>query len=142
MKKFLFTALLTATAATASAADVGVSVSVSQPGLYGRIDIGNFPQPPQLIYPAPVIIRAAPVGVVRPPLYLHVPHGHAKNWRKHCRKYNACGQPVYFVQEDWYNNEYAPHYRKQHGRDEEEHGNDDHGNGKHKNKHKNKHGKD
>ncbi|MEP6657815.1 MAG: hypothetical protein ABJC33_11310, partial [Betaproteobacteria bacterium] len=32
------------------------------------------------------------------------------DWRKHCRKYNACGQPVYFVQENWYNDVYAARY--------------------------------
>jgi hypothetical protein len=32
------------------------------------------------------------------------------NWRKHCRKYNACGVPVYFVRHDWYerNVRYVP----------------------------------
>ena len=54
---------------------------------------------------------------MRQPIYLHVPPGHAKDWRKHCRKSNACGQPVYFVQEDWYNNVYVPRYR-----DRERHG--------------------
>jgi hypothetical protein len=64
----------------AIAADVGVSVQVGEPGFYGRIDIGNFPQP-QLIYLQPVVIEPVPVGVVPQPLYLHVPPGHAKNWR-------------------------------------------------------------
>jgi hypothetical protein len=64
-----------------------------------------------LIYAEPVVIQPVPVGVVRQPIYLHVPPGHAKNWRKHCGKYNACGQPVYFVQENWYNNVYVPRYR-------------------------------
>jgi uncharacterized protein YcfJ len=89
-------------------ADVGVSVSVSQPGLYGRIDVGHLP-PPQLVYAEPILIQ--PAATVTQPVYLHVPPGHAKNWRKHCRKYNACGQPVYFVQESWYNTVYMPHYR-------------------------------
>ena len=89
-------------------ADVGVSVSVAQPGFYGRIDIGNLP-PPQLVYAEPILIQ--PAAVVTQPIYLRVPPGHAKNWGKHCRKYNACGQPVYFVQESWYNNVYVPHYR-------------------------------
>src|SRR5215467_14135509 len=96
------------------AADVGVSVQVGEPGFYGRIDIGNFPQP-QVIYPHPVVIQAVPVGVVRQPIYLRVPPGHAKHWRKHCGEYNACGQPVYFVQERWYSEEYAPRYREGHG---------------------------
>jgi hypothetical protein len=95
--------------APALAADVGVSVSVGQPGFYGRIDIGNFPQP-QVIYPQAVVIQS--VAVMPQPIYLHVPPGHAKDWRKHCHKYSACNQPVYFVREDWYNNVYVPRYRE------------------------------
>ena len=101
--------------AQARAADVNVSVSVGQPGFYGRIDIGAFP-PPVLVYPEPVVVQPVPVGVVRAPLYLHVPPGHAKNWRKHCKKYDACGYPVYFVQERWYNEIYVPVYREKHGK--------------------------
>ena len=136
MKRLLFAlAVMTAVVTVpAIAADVGVSVQVGEPGFYGRIDIGNFPQP-QVIYPQPVVIQAVPVGVVRSPIYLHVPPGHAKHWRKHCREYNACGQPVYFVQDRWYDQEYVPRYREGHGRgDGERHGDDrgerhDHGNG-------------
>ena len=110
MNRLLIAAALAAATVPALAADVAVSVHVGQPGFYGRIDIGNFP-PPRLLYPEPVIIQPVRVGVVRQPIYLHVPPGHAKDWRKHCRKYNACGQPVYFVQENWYNNVYVPRYR-------------------------------
>ena len=111
MKSVLLAAALTATmvAAPAVATDVGVSVSVGQPGFYGRIDIGSFPRP-VLIYPQPIVIQPSPVVAWQQPIYLHVPPGHAKNWGKHCARYNACGQPVYFVQEDWYNSVYAPHY--------------------------------
>jgi hypothetical protein len=101
------------TTAPALAADVGVSVSVGQPGFYGRIDIGGFPQP-RVIYPQPVVIQAVPVAVVPQPIYLRVPPGHAKNWRKHCQKYDACNQPVYFLQGDWYNNVYVPGYQAKH----------------------------
>ncbi len=113
------------------AADVGVAVSIGQPGFYGRIVLGNMPQPP-VIYPAPVIIQTAPVGLVRQPIYLRVPPGHEKHWDKHCRKYNACGQPVYFVQENWYQNEYSVGNRGEHGNrndDHEKHGKG-HGKGK------------
>ena len=85
--------------APAGATDVGVSIGINQPGLYGRIDIGRFPQP-QLIVQQPVLIyqqRHRPQ-----PIYLHVPPGHRANWRLHCRAYNACATPVYFVQERWY----------------------------------------
>ena len=113
MQRALFIVVLAALAAPASGTDVGVSVSVGQPGFYGRLDLNNYPQP-MLVYPEPVVIQPVPVGVVRQPVYLHVPPGHARDWRKHCGKYNACGRPVYFVQENWYNTVYVPQYRDRH----------------------------
>lgn len=109
-RSFLLAAALLIAAVPAWSTDVGVSVSVGQPGFYGRIDIGRFPAP-QVIYPQPVIIAPTPVAVVQQPIYLRVPPGHYNNWGKHCRRYNACGQPVYFVQDDWYQHQYAPRYR-------------------------------
>lgn len=116
MIRLLIAATLTLVSASALAADVGVSVSIGQPGFYGRLDIGSFPGP-QLIYAEPVVIQPVPVGIVRRPIYLHVPPGHAKNWGKHCGKYSACGQPVYFVQDRWYNDVYVPRYHGRHGGD-------------------------
>jgi hypothetical protein len=84
---------------------VGVSIGINQPGVYGRIDIGNFPQP-RVVYPQPVVIVQSPVAMHQRPIYLYVPPGHQKNWAKHCGRYNACGQPVYFVQEDWVRERY------------------------------------
>ncbi len=115
MKHFLFTVMIVLFAVSAQAADVGVSVSVGQPGFYGRIDIGNAPQP-ELIYAKPIVVRQAPAGVVYQPIYLHVPPGHEKKWSKHCSKYNACNRPVYFVHDKWYNDVYVPHYQAQHGK--------------------------
>jgi hypothetical protein len=94
--------------------DVGVSVGINQPGFYGRIDIGSIGAPPVLIYPQPVVIARPATVVVQRPVYLHVPPGHAKHWRKHCGYYGACAQPVYFVQEGWYQQHYA--VRHDHGR--------------------------
>ena len=111
--KYVVSLLLAAATLPAFAADVGVSVSVGQPGFYGRIDIGNAP-PPVLIYPQPVVIQKVYVAQPPPPLYLHVPPGHAQKWSKHCHKYDACSRPVYFVKDDWYNNVYVPHYRQVH----------------------------
>ena len=88
---------------------VGVSVGINQPGVYGRIDIGNFPQP-AVVFAQPIVI--APPRVAVAPAYLYVPPGHQKNWAKHCAKYNACGQPVYFVQESWVRDRYE---EQQHG---------------------------
>ena len=98
-------------ATAAASAQVGVSVTVGQPGFYGHIDIGDMPQP-RVIYPQPVIIQHGPAY---PPMYLRVPPGHEKHWNKHCAEYNACGRPVYFVQNDWYENTYVPAYQKKHG---------------------------
>lgn len=97
----------------AAAADLGVSVSVGQPGFYGRIDIGGYPRPP-LVYPEPRIVHVVPA--YRPPVYMRVPPGHAKHWDRHCHKYAACGERVYFVRDDWYQREYRPFRRERHGR--------------------------
>lgn len=116
MKRLMLAAGLFALSAAvpAHAADVGVSISVGEPGFYGQIDIGNVPRP-VLVYPRPIVVQPAPVGVVAAPIYLRVPPGHAKHWSKNCAKYNACGRPVYFVQDRWYNEVYVPHYRREHG---------------------------
>lgn len=126
-----------------ASAQVGVSVSIGQPGFYGRLDIGNYPQP-QLIFEAPVIIRRA--QTVRSPIYLRVPPGHAKNWGKHCGAYSACSRPVYFVDDSWYENTYVPAYKSKHGKGRGEGGGGDRGgngkSGKGGNKHGKGHGKD
>jgi hypothetical protein len=109
--------------AVAHASDVRVGVSVSgevAPGVYGRVDIGNTPPP--VVYAQPVIIArpAHPVAVA--PVYLHVPPGHAKKWAKHCHKYNACGQPVYFVKSAEYEGGGKGNRKNKHGNG---HGRDD-----------------
>ena len=94
-------AVLFCMAAGAAHAQAYVNATVGgelAPGVYGRIQIGNAPPPP-LLYPQPVIIHQPAVVVPRSPIYLYVPPGHAKNWGKHCARYNACNQPVYFVKE-------------------------------------------
>lgn len=108
MNRYLLAAALVA-ATTSATADVSVSVNVGEPGFYGRIEIGTAP-PPHLIFAKPIVVRQA--NVARQPVYFHVPPGHEKNWRKHCGKYDACGRPVYFVQNNWYNDVYVPHHRK------------------------------
>ena len=107
MKKLCLWLALASCTLPATATDVGVSIGVSQPGFYGRIDIGSVAVPPVLVYPQPVVIAPPRTVVVGQPIYLRVPPGHAKKWSKHCAHYNACSQPVYFVQEDWYQRHYA-----------------------------------
>ena len=69
--------------------NVGVSIGINQPGVYGRIDIGNYPAP-AVVYAQPILI--APPRVALRPVYLYVPPGHQKHWAKHCAYYNACGR--------------------------------------------------
>ncbi len=95
-------------AASAHATDVGVSVSVGDSGFYGRIDVGTMPKPPPVVYQTPVVVQPAQFPAERPPIYLRVPPGHAKHWKKHCHKYDACGERVFFVEERWYSEVYAP----------------------------------
>lgn len=120
MKRLLCIAALALTTGPALAQ---VSIGIGQPGLFGRIDIGGFP-PPQLINAQPVYLERQRGREAPPPIYLHVPPGHQRNWRAHCREYDACGQPVYFVRDDWYNRTYRPRYQEMHGR---EHGFDGRG---------------
>ena len=101
------------TAAAPASAQTSVNLSVGQPGFYGQLNIGGFP-PPAVYYPQPVIIEQRVVGA---PVYLRVPEGHRRHWARHCAYYHACGRPVYFVQDNWYYNTYAPRYREQHYRD-------------------------
>ena len=132
MKIFMIATALAATftLTPAIAADVGVSISIGQPGFYGRLDIGDYP-PPQVIYRQPRIIER--VTIERPPVYLRVPPGHRKNWKKHCREYNACGERVYFVQNNWYQQQYVPRYREQQREYREQRGNDRQREGDHQN---------
>lgn len=124
MKQLFALAMILSALGTASAqTSIGVSIGINQPGVYGRIDIGNFPQP-QLVYAQPILVAPPVHFVQQQPIYLYVPPGHQKNWNKHCGRYNACGQPVYFVKEQWIRDRYESDH---HGRD-----GDDHGKGKDK----------
>jgi hypothetical protein len=120
MKLFPFAVILAVVSFQTHASDVGVSVSIGQPNFYGQIDIGGYP-PPQVIY------RQPRVSYDRPPLYLRVPPGHARNWDKHCGTYNACNQQVYFVKDNWYNNQYAPRYQERNSGYRDGHGDDRNG---------------
>ena len=121
--------------APALAGDVSVSVNLAAPGLYGQINIGGevpVPPAPELLLPRPVV--AVPVvmapGVAPPPaLYLHVPPGHERHWARHCHEYNACGRPVYFVSDRWYNEVYTPRWREHEHPHEEWRGHEEHDHG-------------
>lgn len=106
MKRILAFALAAAAAAPLAAQpQVGVSIGINQPGVYGHINIGELPRP-ALVLPRPMLIAPPPVHVERRPVYLYVPPTHQQNWRRYCGQYGACGQPVYFVQEQWVRERY------------------------------------
>lgn len=67
------------------------------PGVYGQISVGSNPIPP-IINTAPVVVGQAVVGA--PPMYLYVSNVEYRNWGRYCRRYQACGRPVYFVRVD------------------------------------------
>ncbi|MCY4755241.1 hypothetical protein [Pelomonas aquatica] len=111
----------------ARAADVAVSIGFSQPGVYGRVDIGRYPQP-VLVAPQPVYVGPP---VYAEPVYLWVPPEQRRDWRRYCYRYGACGAPVYFVQDGWYQQNVVVRYERerQHGwrgRDRDDWQDDDH----------------
>lgn len=129
-------------AGAAQAQDLYINGTVGgaiAPGVYGQINFGSRPPPP-VLYVQPMLIQRGPIA--EPPLYLYVPPGHSKNWRRYCVRYNACGRPVYFVQVNERNRWWAPpqggphsdHDRREdrgdrdnaprHGRGHEDHGRD------------------
>jgi hypothetical protein len=100
-----------------AATNIGVTIGLNAPGQYGRIDINNSPQV-QLVAPQPIIILPSPVAIHQRPIYLYVPQSHQANWGRYCRSYSACGQPVYFVQENWLRDEYRHKHDNRNGKKE------------------------
>jgi hypothetical protein len=149
MRVIAILAVLAAGSSYADGLDVRVMLSGQVvPGVYGQVNIGNA-SPPPVVYAQPVVIEAQ--SAPPPAIYLHVPPDHARNWRKHCREYNACNRPVYFVRSQEYEPEYQRHYQdhereremerqrfeererqdRERGHEHEDHGHghDDHGHG-------------
>jgi hypothetical protein len=109
IKRFATFAFAALAAASASAqTNVGVSIGIHQPGVYGRIDIGNA-GPPPVVYAQPMVIAPSRVANYQQPVYLYVPAPQQANWGRYCGRYAACGQPVYFVQERWVSERYEEH---------------------------------
>src|ERR1700722_8912581 len=123
MRVITLVAVMYAGIGGAQAGDLDIRVMLSgqvAPGVYGQVQIGND-RPPPVVYAQPMLIE--PQDAPPPPVYLHVPPGHARNWRKHCREYNACNRPVYFVRSA----EYEPDYERRRHDDDHGRGHDDRG---------------
>lgn len=90
-------ALALTCAAGLAQAQAYISGSISgqlAPGVYGQVNIGNA-APPQVLYAQPM--WGGPVMPQVQPVYMWVPPGHSRNWRRYCGQYHACGKPVYFL---------------------------------------------
>ena len=84
MKRLIALALVAgAVGAAVAQPNVSISIGINQPGVYGRINIGELPRP-ALVYAEPVIIVQPPRTVQRQPIYLYVPPRHQQDWRRYC----------------------------------------------------------
>jgi len=112
-KSVILGALAAVVTGPALAADLGIAINIAQPGFFGQLEIGAVPPPPApaLIFPQPVV-AVRDRGYDGGPIYLRVPPGYERHWAHHCAEYNACGRPVYFVRDEWYQHEYVPRYQE------------------------------
>ena len=136
MKRLLFALIVAVPTIPALAGDVSATIGINQPGFYGQINIGDVPRP-VVIYSAAGLGPTSRQMVYVEPIYVRVPPGHEKHWSKHCADYGACGRPVYFVREDWYQTYYVPRYQH---RDDDERGEGHDQDGKHGHGHGNDQG--
>ena len=127
LASILIVSALAGAATCAQAQNVSVNAVITGevvPGVYGQVVLGNRPPPP-VLYQQPMVVQPVMGAPPGEPLYLHVPPGHAKHWRKHCHEYHACDRPVYFVRSA----EYEPGFDR--ARWEREHGHEHHDRGHH-----------
>jgi hypothetical protein len=87
---------------TAGAVEVGVSVEMSQPGVYGRVDIGRFPRA-VLLPPPQVVVVQRPRPVVYEDVYVWAPPGRQRRWHRHEKRYDDdCAERERFVHQASY----------------------------------------
>jgi hypothetical protein len=114
MKRTLIAAAGFALFAASGLASAASWTVIVQPGVYGRVAIGGYAEPPMVYAPQPVIAVDNGYGEVveesvdaayatdQPPVYLWVPEYQRLHWAQYCREYGAYGVPVYFVDDGWY----------------------------------------
>jgi hypothetical protein len=114
MKRTLIAAAGFALLAASGLAGAASWTVIVQPGVYGRVAIGGYAEPPMVYAPQPVIAVDNGYGQVveesvdaayatdQPPVYLWVPEYQRTHWAQYCREYGAYGVPVYFVDDGWY----------------------------------------
>ena len=114
MKKYV--AVLMGMVATGAFAGAGLA-DRADPGIYGQLDLSNFPNP-QLIERSPFVAEGKTQKASGAPVYFHVPEGHEQRWRAHCKEYAACDTPILFVTEHWFRTVYLPALGKHDGREQ------------------------
>ncbi len=114
MKRLLIAAAGFAFVAACGLANAASWSVIVPPGVYGRVAIGGYAEPPRVYTPQPVMAVADGYGQVveevvdpayatdQPPVYLWVPEYQRLHWAEYCREYGAYGVPVYFVDDAWY----------------------------------------
>ncbi len=114
MKRTLVAAAGVALFAACGLASAASWTVIVQPGVYGRVAIGGYAEPPQVYAPQPVVVVDDGYGqgveetvdqayaTDQPPVYLWVPEYQRLHWAQYCREYGAYGVPVYFVDDGWY----------------------------------------
>jgi hypothetical protein len=114
MNRVLITAAGFALATACGLASAASWSVVVQPGVYGRVAVGGYAEPPQVYAPQPVVAVDNGYGQVveetvdqayatdQPPVYLWVPEYQRTHWAQYCAEYGAYGVPVYFVDDRWY----------------------------------------
>lgn len=94
-------ALAASTAAASAALPAGAYHNVTtggplRPDVYGRIEVRGQ-VPPPVIFKQPVVASSALDTPRRSPVYLYVPPGQVRHWKRNCAKWKACDVPVLFV---------------------------------------------
>jgi hypothetical protein len=114
MKRHLAAAAGFALFAASGLADAASWSVFVEPGVYGRVVVGGYAEPPVVYAPQPVIAVDNGYGQIveevvdtayatdQPPVYLWVPEYQRLHWAQYCREYSAVGVPVYFVDDGWY----------------------------------------
>ena len=89
--------LVAAFVSTGCVVPVASPVGYGEPLGYGHAGVVGYG--PGLVYNQPIIVAPPRFSPAGPPVYLHVPSEHHRDWRQHCSHYRACDRPVYFVRE-------------------------------------------
>ncbi len=95
--KIVFAVLTAASVLTGCVVPVARPVGYGGPPIYGGAGVGAYG--PGIVYNQPIVVAPPRYSPLGPPVYLHVPPEHHRDWRQHCDRYSACDRPVYFVRE-------------------------------------------